>query len=174
MTQQSRSIKTARLLVLLLTGAFGVSRLHAEEADSPDLAPLVKAVKKLVEKHYPQGKVSLNDQTIHFEFNTRKFFVHEQRLTGEWQDAFEDTGPQKGGIYGDLELRAGEYDGMAAVPQSFDKRYFTLLLLAPYSKKLNRHLYVHLKYPHNAPAEFLSEFAELVNHFDDHLASKGR
>jgi hypothetical protein len=40
-----------------------------------------------------------------------------------------------------------------------------LLLMAPYSKKLNYHLYVHLKYPRDVPKEFLKEFERLVDSF---------
>jgi hypothetical protein len=120
-------------------------------------------------KYYPKAKVNLKDQTIHFEFNTRRFMIHEPLLTGEWQDAHEVTGPQKGGIHGEIELRAGEYGGMAVVPQSFDKRYFTVLLMAPYSKKLDHHLYIHLKYPGDVHKEFLKEFERLVEGFEKHV-----
>lgn len=141
----------------------------ADDASKPDLKPLKREVQKLVEKYYPKAKVTLKDDTIWFEFNTRKFMIHEPLLTGEWQDAFEEIGPQKGGIVGSIELRAGEYGGMAAVPQSFDKHYFVVLLTAPHSKKLNHHLLVHLKYPRDASKEFLKEFNHLVDGFDKYV-----
>ena len=144
-------------------------RTAAHDAPRPDLNPLLEQVRALVVKYYPKATVNLKDQAIHFEFNTRKFLIHEPLLTGEWQDAREETGPQKGGIYGDIELRAGEYGGMAVAPQAFDKRYFILLLMAPYSKKLDHHLYAHLKYPGDAPKEFLKEFERLVDGFEKHV-----
>jgi len=150
------------------------TRAPADNPRQPDLQPLEAEVRKLVEKHYPKGKVTLTDQTIHFEFNVRKFMIHEPLLTGEWQDAHEELGPQRSGIYGDIELRAGEYGGMAVVPQSLDKRYFTLLLLAPSSKKLDHHLYVHLKYPRNVPKEFLKEFERLMDDFEKHVPVAAR
>jgi hypothetical protein len=149
-------------------------RAPADDAPKPDLKPLLEEVRKLVKQHYPKGEVTLRGQTIHFEFNTRNFMIHEPLLTGEWQDAHEEPGPQKSGIYGDLELRAGEYGGMAVAPQSFDKRYFTLLLMAPYSKKLDHHLYVHLKYPRDVPKEFLKEFERLVDGFEKHVPAGGK
>ena len=151
-----------------------VGRAAADDAPKPDLNPFVKQVRKLVEMHYPKAEVTLKDQTIHFEFNTRKFMIHEPTLTGEWQDAREEPGPQKGGIYGDLELRAGEYMGMAALPQSIDKRYFTLFMTAPHSKKLDNHLYIHLKYPRDVPKEFLKEFKAFIDGFEKHLSAKGK
>jgi hypothetical protein len=158
-------------IVCLLVGS---GRARAGDESKPDLKPFQEEVRKLVEKHYPKGKVTLKDQTVHFEFNTRKFMIHDPTLTGEWQDAHEEAGPQKGGIYGDIELRPGEYGGMAAVPQSFDKRYFTVLLLAPYSKKNDQHLYVHLKYPRDVPREFLKEFEGLVNGFETYVPARDK
>jgi hypothetical protein len=152
----------------------GSGQGRSDDTPKPDLRRFLGEVRKLVEKHYPNGKATLNDQTVHFEFNTRKFMIHEPRLTGEWQDAREEVGPQKGGIYGDITLCAGEYAGMAVVPQSFDKRYFTLLLLAPYSKQNNQHLYVQLKYPRDVSKEFLEEFERLVNGFERHVPAKGK
>ena len=164
-----------RLFVLLLCFFMTFGRTQADDEPKPDLGPLQEEIRKLVLKHYPKGKVTLeNDGSIHFEFNTRKYMIHEPLLTGEWQDAHEEIGPQKSGIYGDLEIRPGLYGGQAVVPQAFDKRYFTLLMLAPYSKKLNHHLYVHLKYPSDAPKEFIKEFVELVNGFEKHVAAKGK
>ena len=154
-------------VVLALCGLLAVSdHATADDGPKPDLKPLSKDVRVLVEKHYPKAKVTLKDQTIHFEFNTRKFMVHEPLLTGEWQDAWEEIGPQKGGIMGDIELREGRYGGQAVLPTSVDKRYFTLSVLAPYSKKLDHHLYIHLKCPRDVPKEFAKEFVDLVNGFE--------
>ena len=85
------------LALCCLLGA--ARRTSADDAPKPDLKPLLKEVRKVVEKHYPKATVTLKDQTIHFEFNTRKFMIHEPTLTGEWQDAREEMGPQKGGCW---------------------------------------------------------------------------
>jgi hypothetical protein len=159
------------LLLVLALGCVLIAswRAAADAPRKPDLKPLFVEVRKLVEKSYPRAQVTMKDQTIHFEFNTRKYMIHEPLLTGEWQDAREEPGPQKGGIFGDIELRPGRYAGQAVVPQSFDKRYFVLLVMAPYSKKLDCHLYVHLKYPHDVSPEFLKAFERLMAGFDTYL-----
>jgi hypothetical protein len=162
-------------VVLVLGCLLAVAgRTAADDAPKPDLKPLLKEVRKVVEKHYPKATVTLKDHTIHFEFNTRKFMIHEPTLTGEWQDAREEVGPQKGGIYGDIALRPGEYQGMAAVPQSVDKRYFTLWVTAPHSRKLDHHLYIHLKYPRDVPKDFLKEFERLVDGFEKHVPATNK
>ena len=159
------------LALCCLLGAPG--RTAADDAPKPDLKPLLKEVRKVVEKHYPKATVTLQDQTIHFEFNTRKFMIHESTLTGEWQDAREEPGPQKGGIFADIELRAGEYMEMPALG-SFDKHYFTVLVTAPHSSKLDKHLYIHLKYPRDVPKDFLKEFERLVDGFEKHVLATGK
>jgi hypothetical protein len=99
-------------VALALGCLLAVAGSTAADEPKPDLKPLVEDVRKLVEKYYPKVKVTLKDQTIHFEFNTRKFMIHEPLLTGEWQDAHEEAGPQKSGIYGDIELCV--WDGTGA------------------------------------------------------------
>lgn len=146
----------------------------AQEPRKPDLKPLLEPVRKVVQKYYPKAQVTLKDDTIHFEFNTRKFMIHNPTLTGEWQDAYEEPGPQKGGIHGEIEIRPGEYGGMAALPQTFNKHYFSLLMTAPHSKKLDCHLMVYLKYPRDVPKAFLEEFQTLVNGFEKHVGVRGK
>lgn len=162
------------LLTAALAGLVATSRAPANDAPEPDLKPLLAEVRKLVTKHYPKAEVSLKDRTIYFQFHTRTFLIHEPLLTGEWQDAFETTGPQKGGVCGTLELRAGRYGGQAAAPQSFDKRYFTTLLLAPYSEKLDHHLYVHLSYPREVPDGLLEAFRRLADGFAAFVSAAGK
>jgi hypothetical protein len=153
----------------------GVGRTWAEDAPKPDLKPLLAEVRKLVEKHYPKAKVTLKDQTIHFEFNTRKFLIHElTRIGDKWQDAHEEPGPQPGGIYGDIELRQGKYRGPLVLPHTFDKRYFKLYYAAPNSKKLDRYLYIHLKYPAGVSEEFLKDFKRLTDQFEAYVSDKAK
>jgi hypothetical protein len=134
-----------------------------------DLKPLLEQVGRLVKRYYPKAEVTSKEELIHVEYGTRVFVIHSLGKDGIWLDAHQERGPQKGGIYADLEIREGEYEGQAALPQAFDLRYFTSFLMAPYSKKLDRHLYIHLKYPKDVPDEFLKEFRALVNDFDKHV-----
>jgi hypothetical protein len=145
-----------------------VAGLPSPAAETPkgDFKPFFDAVKKLVERHYPKADVTVEDAGIRFTFNARKFMIHEARKDGEWQDATEEVGPQKGGICGEIEVEPGAYDGQAFLPQDVDKHYYTEWLAAPYSKRLDRHLLVHLKHPSNAPKDFLKDFTELVEGFE--------
>jgi len=166
MMKRDSRFESAALASLVFAFAISASAILAADDSLTDLKPLRAEVEKLVTKHYPKAEVTLKDESICFEFHTRKFMIHEPLLTGEWQDAIEDVGPQKGGIWGTLSLQRGKYIGMADVPRSFNKRYYTVRLLAPYSAKLDAHLYVRLKYPQDAPTEFLRDFEGLVERFD--------
>jgi len=155
-------------LAATLFAAFGVGRARASDEDRV-LERLYAMIAALVLKYYPDAKTDLTKRTIRFEAHVRRFMIHEQLKTGEWQDAHEMIGPQRGGVVGNIELRDGRYLGAAAAPQTFDKRYFLLLVMAPYSEARNVHLYTHLLYPADASRIFLSEFSDLVTHFADYL-----
>jgi len=133
------------------------------------LERLFAATRALVLKYYPDAQTELTNRRIHFEARTRRFMIHEPRKSGEWQDAREIVGPQRGGVVGNMELRTGKYPGAAVVPQAFDKRYFTLQVMAPYSPARDAHLYTHLLYPGDTNGRFLDEFADLVTRFSEYL-----
>jgi len=149
-------------------------RAPAGNTETPDLKPFAEEMRQLILQHYPKATVEVKGQSIHFEFNTRTFMIHEPLMTGQWQDARPEVGPQPGGSCGDITLEKGKYLGQAAVPQTFDKRYFVLLVMAPYSEKLDHHLYAHLASPHDAPEEFLAEFQNLVNNFESYIPTAER
>jgi hypothetical protein len=164
--RRSLLLFAALLAALIPTSA----RAADEEAlQNPALKRLYSEFRALFRKHYPKVTSHLMKNNIHFEHDTRAFIVHEPLRTGEWQDPGETRGPKLGGILCDITLQKGQYQGAAMVPQMFDKRYFRLLVMAPYSRKSDVHLYVHLSYPGNVSSDFLKEFTGLVDDFVRHL-----
>jgi hypothetical protein len=180
MTPVSRRSALATAVAALVGLAAGLT--HAEQAAAPDLQPFLKEVTTLVKKHYPDATVTFSDQTIHFEFNTRKFMIHTPLPSGEWQEAREHVGPKregfrslkKSGIMGDLKWTSGPYMGMAGAPQSFDEKYFTRLFMAPETLTHDAYLHVTLKYPTDVPEDFLKDFQSLVNDFEKHIPTKAK
>jgi hypothetical protein len=154
------------LFALIASPATGADQ---EPSHNPALKRFYSELRTLFRKHYPKATSHLLKDQIHFEHDTRVFLVHEPLKTGDWQDPRETRGPKPGGILCDITLQKGQYQGAAVVPQTFDKRYFKVLLMAPYSPKRDVHLYVHLSYPGNVSSDFLKEFAELVNDFQKHV-----
>jgi len=145
------------------------SAAEGETLQNPALERFYSELRTLFRKHYPKATSHLLKDQIHFEHDTHVFLVHEPLKTGDWQDPRETRGPKPGGILCDITLRKGEYRGAAVVPQTFDKRYFKVLVMASYSPKRDVHLYVHLSYPGNVGTDFLKEFADLVNGFEKYV-----
>ena len=150
---------------IVIFGAPGGS-INGSPAREQRVEQLYSELRTLFHRYYPDATSRALNDTIHFEYNTRVFLVQEPLKTGEWQDARETRGPNRGGILCDIELRKLRYLGAAVVPQTFDKRYFRLLVLAPYSVSHDRHLYVHLYYPANVSSVFLQEFFSVIDRFD--------
>jgi len=164
--------KTSFLLLTLLCFTSFLPLLggaHVEAQQHSRLDRFYKESKTLLLRHYPQVTSHLREEKLHFEQNTRIFIVHEPRKTGEWQDPWETRGPNPGGILCEIEMRQGKYEGAAVLPQTFDKRYFNVLVMAPYSQKHNAYLYVHLSYPANVSDDFLKQFFEIVNGWEKYL-----
>ena len=156
----------ALLGILITTPA---KAADAETLQNPALKRFYPELQTLFRHQYPTVTSDLLKDKIHFECDTRLFVVHEADMTGRWQDPWEERGPNPGGILCDITLEKGKYQGQAVVPQTFDKRYFKLLLLAPYSEKQDEHLEVHLYYPRNVNDDFLKQFTELVNNFEKYV-----
>jgi hypothetical protein len=153
-------------LVLLIVATLRLLGCTCSAAD--DLSAFYASVRSVFIKHYPAAKASTQDETVIFDHETRLFMIHEPLKTGDWQDAREERGPKKGGIYCEIASERGAYKGAAVVPQTFDTRYFTVLILAPYSRRLDRHLHVRLSYPADASREFVREFTETASRFNDY------
>lgn len=158
-------------LFILVVASVGLAANRSNESEF-DLKLLYQEVRMVARRHYPKVSSHQLGNKIHFEHDTRLFVVHESLKTGEWQDPWEVRGPKKNGILVDVELNQGRWHGAAVVPQSFDKRYFTVLLMAPYSEKLDAHLVATIKYPRHLPEGFLVELTDLIKQFDKHVTKK--
>jgi hypothetical protein len=152
----------------LLLVPFLATSLGAQGA-RPDLGPLHARIRELFQRYYPGATCELTGDRIHFEFRTRNFCLHEALMTGEWQEASEVRGPERGGIWGNIQYIQGPYTGQAMVPGGSDKRYFQEHLRAPYSAVLDAHLHVLVRFPPGFHGEFLNELVDCVDHFDLYL-----
>lgn len=160
------------ILGLFLWCAVGVATADSAPSAQPKwFVEFYHSVRQIVVEHYPQATTHLLNNKIHFEYKTRVFIVHKQRKIGEWRDPVEERGPDKGGLLGDIELREGKYNGQAGVPQTFDKHYFQVTVLAPYSERCNCYLYVHLLCPQDVDPEFFKRLTNEIASLDRRLSS---
>jgi hypothetical protein len=142
---------------------------------SKDLELLRQEVGRLVHRYYPDADVASyydpksKTDKIHFEVNTQIFFMRFRGDDGQWQKPVPIRGPYVGGIWCDLELVKGRYrgklpdaeEGTTALRPEYYSRW-----VAPYSKKLDRHLMVALRFPGGTPTAFLKRFDALVKGFE--------
>jgi hypothetical protein len=153
-------------VVLLLAMACTLSANAADEMSSK-FSTLCDRLSSLVTKYYPKAEIEKTPTTFRAKFNTRSFMIHHPLKTGEWQDARAEEGPDKGGILCSIATADGKWAGAAMVPQTFEYWYFKSNLMAPYNKKLDKHLIVHLNYPSGAPAAFITAFCNTVEEFSE-------
>ncbi|RLS55014.1 MAG: hypothetical protein DWH91_10310 [Planctomycetota bacterium] len=144
---------------------------------NPRLREFEKAIRKLVLEHYPEAIIKLEGNTISVEWNTMPFMIHTRMFNAKWwQRPGVEIGPQgagfrnrmQSGIVGEIEFCPGQYGGMAA-SQTFDKHYYKDQLMLPRSETLDAYLNVRLKFPDDAPKEFLDRFSDLMYRFDQHV-----
>jgi hypothetical protein len=162
-------MKTQNLLFALLIALSSLATTAdvASPSGGHSIGQVYSELESLFRKYYSHATVRRSSRALHIEYATRHFMVHEPLKSGEWQDAREVLGPDRGGIVCDIEEREGKYLGAAVVPQTFDKRYFALFVAAPESKSRGEHLYVHLLYPPDARPDFLERFTKIVEGFAD-------
>lgn len=121
-----------------------------------------KLVEGLVREYFPKAKIKQSATHLHVEFKSRPYDIPSINKI--------EQGPDWGGILFDIDLKDGQYSGVHAVPKKFNEySYYHVMLYAPYSTKLNKHLETRIAYPFDVPPDFLKRFIFLVENFDQHF-----
>jgi hypothetical protein len=140
------------------------------------LAPLLGEIRPLVRRYYPGAAFSASydkkrrGENLHFQYNTLSFIMKDGDRGGE--GLVEVRGPYVGGIWCDMTLVQGRYKGPVKDIEKGVTQYgadFYNYLFAPYSKDLDRHLLVVLRYPGGTPPKFLNRLKTLVKDFDKYV-----
>jgi hypothetical protein len=166
------NMKILYFLLCITTLSIPETSTSAEITAQYSLKNFYESLYVMVNRYYPKASFHMLNNEIHFEYKTRIFIIHGQSHNGEWGNPYEERGPNKEGVLCDIQLLPHKYQGEAVAPQVFDKRYYKSYLMAPYSQKYNCHLYVWLHYPKGVSENFLKEFTDLVNKFEDFLIEK--
>ncbi len=150
---------------LLLIANLAMAQATDDEPRLPK--PFMTKMTALIKHYYPEMTVTTNDHEVSFVYRTRTFMIHHPTKTGQWQEARPEQGPHPDGILCRLRVQTGPYNGAAVLPQTFDYRYFKVLIMAPYSKKTNCHLHAQLYYPEQKTSpDFLRHWSQLVDDFE--------
>lgn len=113
---------------------------------------------RFIRENYPKAKFTKTGAKIHFEYKTRP---NLNTLTGK-----TETIPDFGGVIGDLDFKAGEYNGKVKLPQHYaEYAFYSVILAAPYVQSSNVHIYTRLAYPSDTPQSFTDAFEKLLKSF---------
>lgn len=165
-----RLILRTMLRVVSILSVVSILCIHCAQPSFSEQPPkeveqLFTKLEALLLEFYPQATVTRKTNGFECRFNTRSFLIHHALKTGEWQEARAQEGPNRGGILCSVSDSAGRYAGAAMVPQQFEYRYFSSLLMAPYNKKIDRHLIAHLNFPDNVKPQLIRRYSELITSF---------
>jgi hypothetical protein len=121
--------------------------------------PVYSALKSLVEKFYPQAKVTITGTKMHFEYKcSEEMAFYSNRKV---------YAPKEDGILCDISLEPGKYDKPDAklLPSDVPEGFHTNLKMAPYANALNEHLMTRLSYPPQTDLGFKGRFERIINGF---------
>ncbi len=124
------------------------------------LDEIFKNIQELVKEYYPKAKISISKETIHFQDKVRD---QERFYSGR----IEPT-PQSDGIIGELSLKPGQYQGADKdrLPSEVADGFNNVLVMAPYSKQLDSHLFGRLVFPKDTSVDFKDRFKNIVRTFN--------
>jgi hypothetical protein len=139
-----------------------VSNGPSEEISKANVgAPLVtiedasKALRPLIERHYPEAEVTAGDDEFHAKAGTMVFRVHGRDKAGKVSPkTWEVEGPNYLGFQLRVVRRKGVYGGAAALPQTFRRPYWETWGTAIYDGRADTHLHLLFSYGCRVKAEF--------------------
>jgi hypothetical protein len=144
-------------------------------AYEPAVADVYSKLLPLFQKYYPQaGFTNSPSHDLHFEYAVTNFLFPVPTNILKHEPEVQ-RGPLTGGILCDIGLEQGKDNDQLIlssanadrIPSSFrDKKYYKELLMAPYSPKLNAHLWAYLCYPPDASETFLKEYRAIMKNFE--------
>ncbi len=152
----------------------------AEKPKSNELDRFARAIDAVVKQYYPEATISvtydkeLKADKIHFQYNTQIILMRFQNKDGSWQEPRKVIGPYVGGIWCDIVLEKGRYDGDTEGAEQGATQAgseFYSYLVTPYSKQQDRHIAAKLRYPGGTPPAFLREFSEMMKSFEQYVAA---
>ena len=125
---------------------------------------------------FPTRPVPIATATVaSFKFGLTDYELpYEGPRSGKYPET-AGPGPKLGGIECGIALDKGRYSGQLSMmsfstgnmgPLIYQERFYKTLLMAPYSKQRDAHLWVTLSYPSDVDQQFLREFVALITAFE--------
>jgi len=139
--------------------AIGAATSNTPEP-AADINSIFSDLQRLVKEFYPNAKMTLADNKLHFAFRTRNLYGFNSRRIAET--------PLSDGILGDVAVQQGIYQGSdkEMLPSDIVDGDGATLTMAPLSRSRNSHLLAKLAYPTDVPVEFKDRFKSIVAGFN--------
>ncbi|MCU0712331.1 MAG: hypothetical protein MUC43_09740 [Pirellula sp.] len=165
-------------IVLTLILILGPMIARGDESKSRPVSDRVCAkLEALFKKHSP--KATFENQGvngIHFEHEVKTFEVPDNGPKGGKHETEKQRGPKKRGILCSVYSHSGPYVGQLAlspvtkgkVAQYLkDRKEYKQLLMVPYSKRSDVHMWVALSFPPDVDEAFLEDFRQIMTDFEN-------
>lgn len=157
----------------------GPRKARGDENNTPESRPVADQVcaklEALFRKHYPKAVFDNQGVNgIHFEHEVIPFVFPYTGARGAKHETDKQRGPKEGGILCSVYSSAGPYMGQLALlpaaegnvaQQVIDRKAYKQLLMAPYSKKSNVHMWISLSFPPDVDEAFLENFRQIMADF---------
>jgi hypothetical protein len=138
-----------------------LAQTPAAATANAEVAPVFKSLEELMLNFYPKAKITISGTKFHCEYKCKT-------EAGYYSSLGNALFPQEDGILCDASLQDGTYNrpDKDRLPSDVQDGFHTILTMAPFSKKHNKHLLVRLTYPPDASPEFKEQFETAVNEFN--------
>ncbi len=137
-----------------------IAAAPAATAQAVDVDTIFQDLQNLVKEYYPNGKVTLENRKLHFQFRVAKEqSAHTKTI---------DLAPLPGGIIGDVSLEQGAYEGAdkQMMPSDVVDGTQSVLKMAEFSRQRNSHLSARLVYPPDVLTDFKDRFKFIIRSFN--------
>jgi hypothetical protein len=130
----------------------------------------------LFKEYYP--KATFDNQRLNgvrFEHEVTTFEFPYNGRKGAKHEAEKQQGPKQGGFLCNVYASQGPYRGQLRLSPAaegmvahhvIDRKAYKQLLMAPYSRKSDVHLWVALSFPPDADEQFLKKFRQIMTDFE--------
>ena len=142
--------------------------LQAEESEFPKeestkiLTSIQTQLKTLFEKSKLDVAISVEDQTLTARYKTREFMVHIPLMTGQYQDAFKEEGPDFKGLLVTLRVGKGRREERQIVLPQTSKQPYWLVYLDMLPLKNGFCLDVNIKYSPDFDVKLVEEIKHIA------------
>ncbi len=127
-----------------------ITKTEAEPAKT-----LYASISELVKGFFPRAKVTINGNTMHFEYKVQSQMNVQSHLM--------EMAPGIGGVLGDLEIKSGQYTGRESLPKRVNLITYESIVMAPYSPRYDSHYMAKLSFDPGTAPEFLEQFREILD-----------